>query len=104
MNPDCGLKTRDWEEVTPALRNMVAAAPRRCASATGERTGQGRLPPARCSIAGGGCAQAALPVLHPALLQAAPTEQRTAGLRQGLECEHRLQRVPLKAVVAVERL
>jgi 5-methyltetrahydropteroyltriglutamate--homocysteine methyltransferase len=26
INPDCGLKTRAWEEVIPALRNMVAAA------------------------------------------------------------------------------
>ena len=26
VNPDCGLKTRSWAEVTPALRNMVAAA------------------------------------------------------------------------------
>jgi 5-methyltetrahydropteroyltriglutamate--homocysteine methyltransferase len=26
VNPDCGLKTRRWEEVTPALENMVAAA------------------------------------------------------------------------------
>ncbi|WP_206485964.1 5-methyltetrahydropteroyltriglutamate--homocysteine S-methyltransferase [Thalassotalea sp. G2M2-11] len=26
LNPDCGLKTRSWEEVTPALDNMVAAA------------------------------------------------------------------------------
>ncbi|MFW6124926.1 MAG: 5-methyltetrahydropteroyltriglutamate--homocysteine S-methyltransferase, partial [Pirellulales bacterium] len=26
VNPDCGLKTRRWEEVTPSLRNMVAAA------------------------------------------------------------------------------
>ncbi len=25
MNPDCGLKTRRWEEVEPALKNMVAA-------------------------------------------------------------------------------
>jgi len=25
-NPDCGLKTRRWEEVKPALRNLVAAA------------------------------------------------------------------------------
>src|SRR5690606_4133934 len=23
INPDCGLKTRQWEEVTPALHNMV---------------------------------------------------------------------------------
>jgi len=26
VNPDCGLKTRAWSEVIPALRNMVAAA------------------------------------------------------------------------------
>jgi 5-methyltetrahydropteroyltriglutamate--homocysteine methyltransferase len=26
VNPDCGLKTRRWEEVKPALQNMVAAA------------------------------------------------------------------------------
>jgi 5-methyltetrahydropteroyltriglutamate--homocysteine methyltransferase len=26
VNPDCGLKTRAWAEVIPALRNMVAAA------------------------------------------------------------------------------
>ncbi|MBR1221209.1 5-methyltetrahydropteroyltriglutamate--homocysteine S-methyltransferase [Bradyrhizobium sp. U87765 SZCCT0131] len=26
INPDCGLKTRRWEEVEPALVNMVAAA------------------------------------------------------------------------------
>jgi 5-methyltetrahydropteroyltriglutamate--homocysteine methyltransferase len=26
VNPDCGLKTRNWEEVIPALKNMVAAA------------------------------------------------------------------------------
>jgi len=25
VNPDCGLKTRRWEEVEPSLRNMVAA-------------------------------------------------------------------------------
>ncbi len=28
VNPDCGLKTRKWEEVKPALVNMVAAAKR----------------------------------------------------------------------------
>ncbi|MBX3664436.1 MAG: 5-methyltetrahydropteroyltriglutamate--homocysteine S-methyltransferase [Burkholderiales bacterium] len=28
INPDCGLKTRSWSEVEPALRNMVAAARR----------------------------------------------------------------------------
>jgi 5-methyltetrahydropteroyltriglutamate--homocysteine methyltransferase len=26
VNPDCGLKTRQWKEVLPALANMVAAA------------------------------------------------------------------------------
>ena len=26
VNPDCGLKTRQWEEVIPALKNMVDAA------------------------------------------------------------------------------
>lgn len=26
VNPDCGLKTRSWEEVIPALKNMVSAA------------------------------------------------------------------------------
>jgi len=28
VNPDCGLKTRRWEEVMPALQNMVQAAVR----------------------------------------------------------------------------
>ena len=26
VNPDCGLKTRRWEEVKPSLENMVEAA------------------------------------------------------------------------------
>ncbi|SMF09398.1 methionine synthase (B12-independent) [Alteromonadaceae bacterium Bs31] len=26
VNPDCGLKTRQWEEVIPALKNMISAA------------------------------------------------------------------------------
>ena len=26
INPDCGLKTRQWDEVIPALKNMVNAA------------------------------------------------------------------------------
>jgi 5-methyltetrahydropteroyltriglutamate--homocysteine methyltransferase len=26
VNPDCGLKTRTWEEVIPSLKNMAAAA------------------------------------------------------------------------------
>jgi 5-methyltetrahydropteroyltriglutamate--homocysteine methyltransferase len=32
VNPDCGLKTRRWEEVRPALTNMIAAANRRRAA------------------------------------------------------------------------
>jgi len=28
VNPDCGLKTRTWKEVEPALRNLVEAARR----------------------------------------------------------------------------
>lgn len=28
VNPDCGLKTRSWDEVVPALKNMVSAAER----------------------------------------------------------------------------
>ena len=28
VNPDCGLKTRNWDECTAALKNMVAAAER----------------------------------------------------------------------------
>jgi 5-methyltetrahydropteroyltriglutamate--homocysteine methyltransferase len=28
VNPDCGLKTRRWDEVRPALTAMVAAARR----------------------------------------------------------------------------
>lgn len=26
INPDCGLKTRHWDEVKPALANMVEAS------------------------------------------------------------------------------
>ena len=26
VNPDCGLKTRGWEETLAALKNMVTAA------------------------------------------------------------------------------
>jgi 5-methyltetrahydropteroyltriglutamate--homocysteine methyltransferase len=33
VNPDCGLKTRRWEEVVPALENLVEAARRRRAAA-----------------------------------------------------------------------
>jgi 5-methyltetrahydropteroyltriglutamate--homocysteine methyltransferase len=33
VNPDCGLKTRQWDEVIPALTNMVAAARKLRASA-----------------------------------------------------------------------
>jgi 5-methyltetrahydropteroyltriglutamate--homocysteine methyltransferase len=33
VNPDCGLKTRGWDEVGPSLENMVAAARRLRAAA-----------------------------------------------------------------------
>ena len=33
VNPDCGLKTRRWEEVVPALTHMVIAARRMRAKA-----------------------------------------------------------------------
>jgi 5-methyltetrahydropteroyltriglutamate--homocysteine methyltransferase len=36
VNPDCGLKTRRWEQVTPALEHLVEAA-RQCRA---ERTGR----------------------------------------------------------------
>ena len=32
VNPDCGLKTRSWDEVAPAIANMVEAARRRRAT------------------------------------------------------------------------
>ncbi|QAZ68972.1 5-methyltetrahydropteroyltriglutamate--homocysteine S-methyltransferase [Solidesulfovibrio carbinolicus] len=35
-NPDCGLKTRAWDEVTPSLANMVAAARRLRAQLAGQ--------------------------------------------------------------------
>ncbi|WP_018719459.1 5-methyltetrahydropteroyltriglutamate--homocysteine S-methyltransferase [Arhodomonas aquaeolei] len=39
VNPDCGLKTRSWEEVIPALRNMVHAANELRAAYPDSRTG-----------------------------------------------------------------
>ena len=40
VNPDCGLKTRRWEEVKPALENMVAAAEKLRALFSGRTTGR----------------------------------------------------------------
>jgi 5-methyltetrahydropteroyltriglutamate--homocysteine methyltransferase len=40
VNPDCGLKTRNWAEVRPALQNMVAAA-RRLRAAHAAKTASG---------------------------------------------------------------
>jgi len=37
VNPDCGLKTRTWEQVEPALEHLVTAARRRRASAVPHR-------------------------------------------------------------------
>ena len=39
VNPDCGLKTRGWEETLPSLRNMVEAA--RQLRAAGEKAAAG---------------------------------------------------------------
>ena len=36
VNPDCGLKTRGWDEVRPALAHMVAATRRACTRLAGE--------------------------------------------------------------------
>ena len=43
VNPDCGLKTRTWEEAVPALEHLVLAARRRRAAggASLERGGTG---------------------------------------------------------------
>eukprot|EP00877_Chromochloris_zofingiensis_P007127 jgi/Chrzof1/2668/Cz11g24160.t1 len=53
INPDCGLKTRRWEEVIPSLRNMVAASKALRAKVTGTAEGQ----PAQDAAAAhsGGC-------------------------------------------------
>jgi 5-methyltetrahydropteroyltriglutamate--homocysteine methyltransferase len=32
VNPDCGLKTREWPQVLPSLKNMVEAAAKARAS------------------------------------------------------------------------
>jgi len=37
VNPDCGLKTRSWEDVRPALENMIAATKLRRAAAASVR-------------------------------------------------------------------
>ncbi len=44
VNPDCGLKTRRWEEVIPALRNLVAAAKAVRAADPGPATTRGDSP------------------------------------------------------------
>ena len=38
VNPDCGLKTRQWAQVKPALANMVVAA-RQLRERVGQRKG-----------------------------------------------------------------
>ena len=45
VNPDCGLKTRGWEETSASLRNMVRAA-RQVREETGEPSGVGATGPA----------------------------------------------------------
>lgn len=64
VNPDCGLKTRAWEEVVPSLRNMVAAARQlRAEAAAGAGKGAAAAAgacaaPAPEARARGGCAGA----------------------------------------------
>ena len=41
INPDCGLKTRKWEEVRPALVNMVAARARIAGAGVAHLSGSG---------------------------------------------------------------
>jgi 5-methyltetrahydropteroyltriglutamate--homocysteine methyltransferase len=43
VNPDCGLKTRQWQEVAPALKNMVAAAEALRASSPGAKVSQSAM-------------------------------------------------------------
>ena len=47
VNPDCGLKTRTWEEVLPALEHLVTAARRRAAERAGGGGERGRSARAR---------------------------------------------------------
>lgn len=65
--PDCGLKTRRWEEVLPSLRNMVQAAEelRRGVAEVGGGEGRGAVaepaaePGTRAGGGGGGHAERA---------------------------------------------
>jgi 5-methyltetrahydropteroyltriglutamate--homocysteine methyltransferase len=41
VNPDCGLKTRTWEEIAPALEHLVTAAHRRRAAPPRHEAGAG---------------------------------------------------------------
>lgn len=45
ISPDCGLKTRQWAEIRPALTNMVAAAERVRNELTGVHSASARLAP-----------------------------------------------------------
>ena len=44
VNPDCGLKTRRWDEVSASLANMVSAARRLRAELKGEKSVQSETP------------------------------------------------------------
>jgi 5-methyltetrahydropteroyltriglutamate--homocysteine methyltransferase len=39
VNPDCGLKTRTWDDVLPALANMIKAVEELRSIHSGERSG-----------------------------------------------------------------
>lgn len=73
-NPDCGLKTRKWEEVLPSIRNLVAAAQ----LVRGElAAGQQPATPAKAAAAGSvaGASSAAAP--------AAPAAEHRASCTAG---------------------
>ncbi|GBF92667.1 hypothetical protein Rsub_05036 [Raphidocelis subcapitata] len=70
VNPDCGLKTRAWEEVIPSLRNMVAAAHKLRAEVLEKRAGG---PPAAAKAAVAASSAVA------ASAGAAPARSRCAG-------------------------
>jgi 5-methyltetrahydropteroyltriglutamate--homocysteine methyltransferase len=72
-NPDCGLKTRQWQEVLPSLRNMVAAAKLVRAELAGGTPPATPTKPAGVTSAGG--ASAAAP--------AAPAAERRASCTAG---------------------
>ena len=54
VNPDCGLKTRRWEEVVPAIRNMVEASRQVRAEIAGDSKAEVTVPKAAAVSGGAG--------------------------------------------------